>query len=632
MSVSKLESLPNEILVDILEKYLNGIDILNAFAFQLNRRFDALIMQCQRLRFDFMRCRKDDFRLCMDVFPAYVEKIDELALSVENTPGQINAFLSLYPSFDVFNRLRKVYFRIAVDITESSIIRNAVLSLSNTTVDTLSIKITKPWYTLLSSEFVNRIFGLRKLKKLSIICDPSAMHWDILNTASSNIEHLTFHGLPCTSQGLTHLFRYAPALKYLDIDLDFNSSHSPHQSNTSSKDSITRMLMLHTFMFNTEKLDVTSHTQLEPYLRCMPSLHRLEIKAGTTVVNFSNWETLLQTSSPSLTYFILDCGGLDLTDANVDGVFASIETPFWIEKENFNIIIKEFIRSGVDRDHLILRRRSAQRRFNEPVAECWILPRRNVKDNLHVLNRISNLRLRAESSLLSNHYLDNVTYLVVAQLNDSLFQLITTHVNCSRIKHLDISPIEAGNDQTPLFLQYTRNIRSLEVNLDQLCPERLSYLREYQNIKFLDISASSHSFDEQTIATIASIFPYIEHLTVNTQDLRNVPLLWTYLPHLRSLTGPSTVFDSLLWSLNNFRIGKRPDFLSQPERNEITVWIDRAALEDCFWQSTDRTDGLARRINHAYWRRTTATTTNQSWPRKVLRRVFRSFANGICIN
>ena len=48
MSISKLESLPNEILVQILEKYINGMDILVAFLYQQNQRFDALISQCQR--------------------------------------------------------------------------------------------------------------------------------------------------------------------------------------------------------------------------------------------------------------------------------------------------------------------------------------------------------------------------------------------------------------------------------------------------------------------------------------------------------------------------------------------------------------------------------------------------------
>ncbi|CAF4850368.1 unnamed protein product, partial [Rotaria socialis] len=41
-----LESLPNEILIDILENYINGIDIFTAFVGQLNSPIDDLIAQC----------------------------------------------------------------------------------------------------------------------------------------------------------------------------------------------------------------------------------------------------------------------------------------------------------------------------------------------------------------------------------------------------------------------------------------------------------------------------------------------------------------------------------------------------------------------------------------------------------
>ncbi len=109
MSVSKLESLPNEILIHIFEKYINGVDIILAFAYQQNQRFDALIIQCQQYRFNFLHCRKDSFRFCIGLLPAYIERIEELVLSEKNTPGQIHAFLTFYPSFIGFKRLRKLY-------------------------------------------------------------------------------------------------------------------------------------------------------------------------------------------------------------------------------------------------------------------------------------------------------------------------------------------------------------------------------------------------------------------------------------------------------------------------------------------------------------------------------------------
>ncbi len=57
MSPSKLESLPNEILVEIFEKYMNGVDILIAFAHHQNQRIDSIISQCSRFYFKWFLTR-----------------------------------------------------------------------------------------------------------------------------------------------------------------------------------------------------------------------------------------------------------------------------------------------------------------------------------------------------------------------------------------------------------------------------------------------------------------------------------------------------------------------------------------------------------------------------------------------
>ncbi|CAF4800861.1 unnamed protein product, partial [Rotaria sp. Silwood1] len=164
MSVSKLESLPNEILATIIEKYINGIDLLRAFSFQLNQRFDSLIIQCQRLRFDFIQCDQDDFRFCIGLLPAYIDKIEELAISEQDTPGQVYAFLSFFPSFAVFKRLRKLYFHCNDEALDWNIVETALNSLSQTTIDTLSIKTSIKENRFSLGNTIARIFGLKSLK------------------------------------------------------------------------------------------------------------------------------------------------------------------------------------------------------------------------------------------------------------------------------------------------------------------------------------------------------------------------------------------------------------------------------------------------------------------------------------
>jgi hypothetical protein len=533
MSVSKLESLPNEILADLLEKYINGIDILNAFAFQLNRRFDALISQSQRLCFDFMRCHKDHFRFCIGLLPAYINKIEELALSEQNTPGQIHAFLSFFPRFFVFKQLRKLYLHINVEAIQPRVLETVLNSLSKTTLDTLSIKLTKASMISSLNNVIVEIFRMKTLKKFSIVCDPCGMAWLSLNDISSNIKYLTIDGIFCAFEDLKYVFRCTSGLKYLNIKLTAVNSYNTRKLKSSSENSITRMSMLHTVIFKIPEHNEQTPIILEPYLRLMPSLHRLEIQTQNGFHGISIWETLLKTSLPKLTYFNLESYAFNLNDVDVN-VLDSIQTPFWIGKRNFHIVIKS-------------------------------------------------------SSLLQGHYLNNVKHLIVHELNDNLFELLTTHVNCSRIKHLDVSFLNENNNRINILLDCTRSIIVIQMKWRQLCDDQFASLRECKNLKFVDISAEEHSFDETCILTIGNMFPHLEHLVINTQDLRNVPILQTYLPHLRSLTFASIEPNDLSYyndyeqKMFDENLRQNAQFLFQRRGNWITVWTDQATFQDSYW-------------------------------------------------
>jgi hypothetical protein len=603
MSVSKLESLPNEILTDILEKYINGIDVLNAFAFQLNRRFDALIVQCQRLRFDFMRCHKDDFCFCIGLLPAYINKIDELALSEQNTPGQIHAFLSFFDSFTVFKRLRKLYIHINVEAVQPTIIEKALYSLSKTTLHTLSIKITKEQTLFSLNNAIVEIFRMKTLKKLSISFDSSRINWLSLDEVSSNIEYLTIDGIFCEFQDLKSIFRCVSGLKYLNIQVNPVTYYNSYKRKLSVENNITRMSMLHTVIFKIQGDDETVPGQLEPYLRCMPSLHRLEIKMYNELFCIDVWETLLKTSVPTLTYFNMESNVSHLKADNVNNILESIQTSFWIEKRNFNVIIKQFSYLNSDRIHPDNQQNFNPHELNMAVDQWWIGPRRKLNDNPSVMSTISSLNLSTESSsLLQNRYLNNVNNLVVHEFNDNLLELIITHVNYSRIRHLDVSFLKRKSNSISSLLPYIRNIASLRINFNQLSDSRFAYLRECKNLKFLDISADQHSFDKTHMSIIASIFPNIEHLIINTQDLRNVPMLQKYIPRLRSLTFASIESNSISLSfpedyrqkMADHNLRQKSQFLFQRGTNWFTVWVDQVALRDSYWQMTNSNSQQSR--------------------------------------
>ena len=96
MLQSILESLPNEILNDVIEKYINGVDVLVALSYQLNQRFNTIIARCQRFYFNFIQCEKDNFRIYMSLLPANIGKIEILTISERNTRGQVYGLFKIF--------------------------------------------------------------------------------------------------------------------------------------------------------------------------------------------------------------------------------------------------------------------------------------------------------------------------------------------------------------------------------------------------------------------------------------------------------------------------------------------------------------------------------------------------------
>ena len=422
MSVSKLESLPNEILVDIFEKYINGMDILVAFLYQQNQRFDALISQCQRFHFSFLYCRKGSFRFCISLLPAYVERIEELALSDQHTPGQIHAFLSFFPSFIVFKRLRKLYFHYNAETIDGSVVRTAFQSLYDTVVDTISIKaVNTDWAQTMHSLFDDmlRLTTIKRIFFTSDFCQNRRNiwnnvfedQWNFMTGISSKIEYLTIFGMTCGFHHLKSIFQCAPQLKYLNVQLTSSAIYGIYHALNSPPDSSRSISNLHTLILSSERDDSTTFDMLAEYLRVMPALRRLEIKAHGALLDASAWEALLQTSLPSLTHFGLQTTTSRMKKDDIDSTLASFETPFWISKQIFYMILTQhkglsYNRFGMDEAQL-----NHQNEFDQPVVKQWIVPFRSHIDNIPTNGITSVCMSNVTSSLSSCHYFENIKIL-----------------------------------------------------------------------------------------------------------------------------------------------------------------------------------------------------------------------------
>ena len=184
-----------------------------------------------------------------------------------------------------------------------------------------------------------------------------------------------------------------------------------------------------------------------------------------------------------------------------------------------------------------------ENRWIKTIDRWYIGPARALEKNSSVLNRISNLHLSMRSStLLQNSYLNNVTHLAMDRLNNELLGLLMTHVNCSRIKHLNLGSVREKNDLISSLLSLVGNIESLRIRLEQLCSIRSENPRQYHSVQLLDLSIDIHSFNEKDISIISRMFPHLEHLIIHREDLAYVLLLQIYLPRLRSLSYIDPVF------------------------------------------------------------------------------------------
>jgi hypothetical protein len=539
-----------------------------------------------------MGCHKNDFRLCAGLLPAYMNKIEELSLSEQNTPGQIHAFLSFFPSFASFIRLRTLHFHVNIEAVQEAILRRALHSLSQTSLHTLSIKITtaKRIYTL--GNVIGNIFYLKTLKKLSIIANGYLPNWDLLRNASSNIEYLTICGMDCNWSDLKCIFSYAPRLKYFNIAVSFDSFYMVYKPEPPSENYMPIMTELHTVIFNTNERAETILNMLEPYLLSMLSLQSLAIKACTGLFNATVWETFLMTSLPKLTHLNLVSNVIDLRQADIYSSLESFQTPFWIEKKNFNIILTMHRSDLLFMDEPL---NSRQMVLFKHKALCWIAPRRELSDNLTPMNKITSLQLSTKgSALLQHHYFDNINHLVLFDMNVELLEWIKTHIKCSRIKHLDVSHLDEESSTISLLLSSIRNIISLRIKLEQLLNYQHASLGTVNCLKFLDISAIQHSFIREDIVMITKLFPNIEHLTINTQDIRNIPMLQIYLPRLHSLTFYSTVSQDLLFDnsyqqqMADHNLRQNTKFLFQRNEDYLTLWADQAIFQKSYWRNIRR--------------------------------------------
>ena len=591
MSLSKLESLPNEILADLIEKYINGVDIIIAFNYQLNQRFDRLIAQCHRLRFNFIRCPMDNFRICMGLLPAYIDKIEELAISDDGAPGQVHAFLSLFPYFIRFKRLRKLYIYVASKSVDWDLMQRVLVSLSGTSIDSLSIEAedvfaqSDAWKRILSSHLPSKT--LRKL------CLLISLQWDNLPNIPSNIEYFIAPNLRCETQALQYLLRWPVHLKYLHISLfDLNTPQSNMKSNSTNGCQSLPQSALRTLILNYVDPSITVDA-LTPYFKIMPLLNRLDMTVSSTLLDANAWELLLMTSLPALKQFILRTTKSELNGIEMENVRASFQNISSRLKTNFCLIITRNLHHHPVIWNRCFSNRSGYTSERSPTPYL-IIPDRSVDENtITVDEHITSLFSPCIDTLPQHYYYKNVKYLGVCNFEQSTLNWILSHVNCAHISELVLTYSPEYTEELARLLVSTRTKTSLYIDFRTLFAYKKALINEESRLKRLDISFSRHPFKEEDIRAIAQLFPHLEHLLINTADLQNIPFLKIYFPYLNSLSY-NVQYDG---GSNNYILYGRiyhstpfalaTDFFYRCQYDQVTIWLDHRVYEHPYWKKFD---------------------------------------------
>ncbi|CAF3322907.1 unnamed protein product [Rotaria sp. Silwood2] len=338
----------------------------------------------------------------------------------------------------------------------------------------------------------------------------------------------------------------------------------------------------------------------------MPNLYHLEVlNSHNRFFNASDWQILLETSLPQLTYFTLKISAARLSQHSLDNIHRSLtsfQTPFWIENKNFNIFIMMYKCFGdiiFNYQPIDPRRHQFDIDFNSQInsgtVQFWTVPERSIIDNRFLMDSITSLRLSAEDPLPpSQYYFENVKCLKVDCLNSSLLEWITTHIRLSKITELKIPGPKMEFHVVTSLIALIENILSLQIEFNRLILQQIGLIRTNKNIKRLDISFSllynQQAFQKEDICIIADLFPLIEHLKIDTIDFDSVPFLYTCFPHLHSLTFKIIdltlpMFDSFKeqqWD-NRLRIKMKLTFKRAGEW--LTIWIDEVTLQESNWQS-----------------------------------------------
>ena len=592
MSLSKLETLPNEILIDLLTNYVDPIDVLIIFGANLNERFNSLVHQCKLKNIDLTNMNKKDFDNCLNRLIIYSNQIKSLSLS-EYLPNSINIFLSIFPTFDQFENLFELNLYFNGTNFEKQTFLNFLKCLSKINVHTLKIELIDGQHSYLLMNNCCEYLNQKNLRRVVLDINSYPDQWNFNELTECSIEYLTIIGGGCTFNHFEKILFSCQNLFYLNIRVTSNSMNNDNPSIDIQSLTKLRYLIIHCY----ESQGPIEIDSFIPYLSKMNHLYQFKlITLKRDYIHGFIWEKFLESSLPLLKKFTLILYSYFVpADFSHETIIESFLTPFWMNKKHLNIYrgisqwnnYKKFLLSFYPIE---------RKNFNN-----WSL---NQNSNSNSLSEMDNLIINEYYPIPSTYQkLNFVKFIQMNCLDENTFQWIMYSIHLNVIIQLNCINITSNIHYLRSLLLEMNSLNHLIINSKQL----IELNQKIKSIEKLNLSFKKHSFDEKDILFLSNLYPNLQHIQINPFNYHSIHLLKKSFSKLITLTYP---IDDFTFQLNLFLKNKDKTTFQYQCRNEsVTIWIDQNTFDDPFWypnlylrfkiQSFNKIKYLKNKFNHS---------------------------------
>lgn len=536
MAVSRFESLSDDLLVHLFEYYIDAVDIAVAFLGQQNKRLNYLVSRCRITKFNFLECRKAKFFHSVHYLPKYERYIQTLLLGDGRTPGQVEAFCKIYPTFASFPNLRYLYLSMNSDTAECVNTEFILSSLSKTTLETLVFEVTDSSQPKVSNQWLLDALQIPTLKRLRIKVNALTRFQLPLIRIKANIRSLKLSGFSIDSSQLFPLLHLMPHLRSLDINLAYKQEKSiillPCLSSIDSLPAnISLLHTLHLFVTSPDN----SFCTLLSNLHQLTNLRYFIVYGPLEILNCIDWIQLVHTSlSHLIRTEIRAMVSMPIDETQINRFLQLFESIDRVERDNLRVIIEQHHPVNDPAKSQLQHRFYHRQDFEQPLLRYWIAPQRDQFES-HSLDHIERLVLSNYWTNASSRF-NNVKYLIIIHLNKDLFSWFKTHVNHGIIHSIDLTCFKDDFFHVSSLFGILNNLRSVRMTYGQLMGSKNDRIIPRLSIRYVDLSADDHPFEHADLKVIAHLFPHLEHLKINPHDPQCFPMLLHYWPRLRSLT------------------------------------------------------------------------------------------------